>query len=152
MNLFTTSHKALMALGWGRTKRFMAALTSASLLFGSIGTPVALATGSTSGPAVGSAEWLAALTSAINFGDGHNNVLLTLNLNTYNVTNNTVTNDVTNNTTNTTTNNNNTSNTANNNNTNTNNVSPTISVNPTIVVSPTISNSNDSSSTSSANN
>src|SRR4051794_31285705 len=144
MNLLTTSHKALLALGWGRTKRFMAALTSASLIFGSIGTPVALATGTTSGPAVGSAEWLAALTSAINFGYGNTIVLLTLNLtqNQYQVTNNTVTNNVTNN--NDTTNNNN----------NTNNVSPVISVNPTIVVSPTITNTvdNSSSSNSAANN
>src|SRR5438552_394564 len=114
MNSLTATHSALLGLGWGRAKRFFAAFTSATLLFGSVGAPVALATGTTAPPAVGSAEWLAALTSAINFGYGNTIVLLTLNLNTYNITNTTLNNT----TNNTTTNNNNTSNTNN----NTNNV------------------------------
>src|SRR5690242_19877973 len=94
----------LLAVGWGKTKKFLAAFTSATLLFASAGTPVALADGSSSSPPIGSAAWLAALTSAINFGYGNTIVLLTLNLN--NTTNNNVTNNTTNNNTTSNTNNN----------------------------------------------
>lgn len=64
--------------GLGRSKRFFAALTSASLLFGCLGVPAALA--SDPDPPVGSAEWIAAQTGAISFGYGNIIILLTLNL------------------------------------------------------------------------
>src|SRR4051812_37795688 len=103
MKPLDTLHGSLLGLGWGRAKRFMAALSSATLIFASVGAPIALADGSsTSTPTVGSPAWFAQLSSAINFGYGNQILLLSLNLNTYNITN--VTNTVTNN--NTTTNNN----------------------------------------------
>jgi hypothetical protein len=63
--------------GLGRSKRFFAALTSASLLFGAVGVPAALASDP---PPVGSAEWIAAQTGAISFGYGNIIILLTLNV------------------------------------------------------------------------
>src|SRR4029079_15431031 len=128
---------ALLRLGWGRTKRFLATFMSASLLFGSAGAPAALAwDNNSSNPPVGSADWMHQLQSAINFGYENQILLLFLTLNQTNHNN--------------VTNNNHDNN--NNNNTNNNNVSPTITVNPVINVTPTITNNNDNSSSSNSNN